>query len=181
MKSIPMKPFDIQDPYEIHEYSKSLGIQTLPFAIFSLVNTIDEIVYHEEYLEDGVMFIIKYKKEDGTFRIVSNLYNSLACRRFLLATALGHVVFNRDKLVKENMEIKEFTCFSTDCNVCAFSFDLMIPKEYLDHLVKSGITKIDKLAEMFQVLNTIIFFRAHKYGGYHVTPKKIKINHGVLK
>ncbi|WP_120832350.1 ImmA/IrrE family metallo-endopeptidase [Helicobacter pylori] len=169
-----LKPFELKDPYEIHEYTKSMDIQTLPFDIFSLVNTIDEIHYIEDYLDKGVMFIIKYDKETETFKIVSNSYHCLACRRFSLATALGHVLLNKDKLIKENAEIKEHTCFSGDRYVSRFAFDLMIPKEHLDYLVKSGMTKITKLAEIFQVLNTMIYYRALKYGGYKVTPKKLK-------
>ncbi|MGL2908859.1 ImmA/IrrE family metallo-endopeptidase [Helicobacter pylori] len=176
-----LKPFDLKDPYEIHEYTKSMDIQTLPFDIFSLVNTIEEIDYYEDYLDKGVMFVIKYQQENKTFKIVSNSCNCLAHRRFSLASALGHVLLNRDKLINEGLEIKEFTSFSDDKKVCRFAFDLMVSKDHLDHLVKNGMNKISKLAETFQVPNTIIYYRALKYGGYKVTPKKIKIDHGVLK
>lgn len=144
--------------------AKNKNICLMPFDIYAYVDTFDNIEVINDDLGCEISGLIEYS--NGGFIIAINKYHSYERRRFTLAHEFAHYAMHKDYIIK-NKKIEDVALFKdrkSDIEKEAndFASKLLMPKDELLVVVKSGKTRLGDLAEYFGVTAAAVKYRASK-------------------
>lgn len=158
----PLSPISIKTWDDLILDAKNKNICLMPFDIYSYVDTFDNIEVINDDLGCEISGLIEYS--NGGFIIAINKYHSYERRRFTLAHEFAHYAMHKDYIIK-NKKIEDVALFKdrkSDIEKEAndFASKLLIPKDELLGVVKSGKTRLGDLAEYFGVTAAAVKYRA---------------------
>lgn len=163
--SVPTQYASLNTPDDVLKLAESKGVETDPLDVADLIKALGIKVYFEPMPGDDSGSLTKNKKT-GEWKMMVNSLHHPHRQRFTIAHEIGHHV--KHGAFKD--EFTDTTFFRNgesnqmEAEANRFAAELLMPKPKFDDLIRSGKTKVEELAEYFQVSSMAVRIRAKQLG-----------------
>ncbi len=162
------KPSDFEElatPDDVIKLAEKKGIQTNPLNVAELTAELGISIRFEPMHDDDSGMLYKDKKSGKWVMKVNSLHHPHR-QRFTIAHEIGHRIrhaANKDEFIdKAFFRNGESNWMETEAN--AFAAELLMPKAAFIAAVESGLTKVEDIAQRFQVSSMAVRIRAKSLG-----------------
>lgn len=163
--NVPTQYETLNTPEDVLRLAESKGIQTEPLDVSDLVKALKIKIYFEPMLGDDSGSLTKNRKT-GEWKMLINSLHHPHRQRFTIAHEIGHHIKHgafqdafTDTTFFRNGESNKM---ESEAN--RFAAELLMPEKRFNALIESGKTKVEELADCFQVSSMAVRIRAKQLG-----------------
>ena len=162
---MPAQYKSLVTPDDVLKLARSKGVETTPLDVAGLTKCLGIKMYFQPMKDDESGSLKKHKKT-GEWHMTINSLHHPHRQRFTIAHEIGHHV--KHGAFKD--EFNDTTFFRNgDSNLMEaeankFAAELLMPKSEFDNFIASTSSKVEDLAQYFQVSSMAVRIRAKQLG-----------------
>jgi Zn-dependent peptidase ImmA (M78 family) len=155
----------IDTPEKLLKFAQSQEITTLPLDVETIAQKFDiKITYVP--LKDELSGILSKDEQDDKWVIQVNKNHHPNRQRYTIAHELGHFCLHRhlERNFEDTIFFRGGESSKTEWQANDFASSILMPEDEFREKVRSGVTNVEKLSEIFKVSTLALRIRAKSLG-----------------